>query len=47
MKTVLRELVALSAAAIAGIVIVELGDRLLERRAERRRDDHPSRGRYE
>lgn len=47
MRTAFRELLALSAAALAGIVIVELADRFLERRADRRRDDHPSRGRYE
>lgn len=47
MKTMVRELFAVLVAGIAAIIIVELGDRLLERRADRRRDDHPSRGRYE
>lgn len=42
-----RELLALIIAGIAAVVIVEGCERAAERRAQRRRHDHPSGGRYE
>ena len=42
-----RELIALIIAGICAVVIVEGCERAAERRAQRRRQDHPSGGRYE
>jgi len=42
-----RELIALIIAGICAVAIVEGCERAAERRAQRRRQDHPSGGRYE
>lgn len=47
MRPVARELIRLAFAGFLALTIVEACERIAERRSMRRRDDHPSRGRYE